>query len=154
MMSVVLVMFKADGTRRDFPVSKPSIIVGRKNNCDLRVPLSSVSRHHCELLLEDDAVVLKDLGSSNGTFCNDKRVQETDLEPGDRISIGPVVFTVVIDGEPGEIEPVRSVLEDPNENNAGNTMIAPSPVESPREVSMSDDDDDPLQALERLAGDE
>ena len=41
-MQVTLVMFKADGTRRDFPLKKDRIVVGRKNTCDLRIPLSSV----------------------------------------------------------------------------------------------------------------
>src|SRR5688572_27234320 len=111
-MQVSLVMFKSDGTRRDFPVSRDRLIVGRKNNCDLRIPLSSVSRQHCEIRVEGDTVKVRDLGSSNGTFHNSIRVQEAVLAPGDEVVVGPVVFTVVINGEPTTIKPVKSSMED------------------------------------------
>ena len=62
-MEVSLVMFKADGSRRDFPLAKERIVIGRKHDCDLRIPLTSVSREHCEIVLqEDDRVQLRDLG--------------------------------------------------------------------------------------------
>lgn len=109
-MDVSLVMFKADGTRRDFPVAKARIVIGRTNTCDLRVPLSSVSREHCEITRDDESVKLRDLGSSNGTYHNNLRVQEAALAAGDEIVIGPVVFTVVVDGQPEKIEPVRTIL--------------------------------------------
>jgi len=109
-MDVTLVMFKADGTRRDFPVRKDRVVVGRTGTCDLRIPLSSVSRRHCEIVNEPDAVRLRDLGSSNGTFHNSTRVTEILLQPGDEIGIGPVVFTVVIDGEPSDVEPIKTIV--------------------------------------------
>ena len=90
-MNVTLVMFKSDGTRRDFPLSKQTTLIGRTNQCDLRVPLSSVSREHCEIVLEQQAVVIRDLGSSNGTYHNRRRVQQTTLIAGDEVAIGPVV---------------------------------------------------------------
>ena len=99
-MDVVLVMFTADGSRREFPVQKNRVIIGRTNSCGLRVPLSSVSREHCEISIHGDEIVLRDLGSSNGTYHNNLRIQEAEILPGDEISIGPVVFTVVVDGKP------------------------------------------------------
>jgi predicted component of type VI protein secretion system len=104
-------MFKADGTRRDFPLKPGSLVVGRKNSCELRIPLSSVSRQHCEVTLEGDTLKLRDLGSSNGTYHNSIRVQEAELEAGDEIVVGPVVFTVVVDGVPGDIKPVRTIVD-------------------------------------------
>lgn len=111
-MELSLVMFKADGTRREFPVTRDRIVIGRKPTCDLRIPLLSVSRQHCEIKLNDGQVTVRDLGSSNGTFHNSERIQEQTLSPGDELTIGPVVFTVVIDGQPEHIEPVRSLVED------------------------------------------
>jgi len=104
-------MFKSDGTRRDFPLSKDRVIIGRKVNCDLRIPLTSVSREHCEITIKDGKVHVKDLGSSNGTYHNSVRVQEASLSAGDELSVGPVVFTLVIDGVPAEIKPVRTVVK-------------------------------------------
>ena len=115
-MNISLVMFTADGSRRDFPVTKSRVVVGRKNNCDLRIPLSSVSRQHCELRQEDDQLKLRDLGSSNGTYHNNTRIQEVALSAGDEVVIGPVVFTVVIDGYPLEIKPVRTIVGNGSES--------------------------------------
>ncbi len=109
-MQASLVMFKADGSRRDFPLRAGAMVVGRKNSCELRIPLSSVSRQHCEISLKGDTVKLKDLGSSNGTYHNSIRVQEAELEAGDEIVVGPVVFTVVIDGVPDDIKPVHTIV--------------------------------------------
>lgn len=105
-------MFKANGTRHEFPLRKERTVVGRTNNCDLRIPLSSVSRQHCEISVADGKVKLRDLGSSNGTYHNSTRVTAATLKAGDEIVIGPVVFTVVIDGRPSKLEAKRTVLAD------------------------------------------
>lgn len=107
-MEVKLIMFKSDGQRKDFPIINPTTVIGRGENCDLRVPLLNVSRRHCELTLAGDVVKVKDVASSNGTFVNNKRVNETILNPGDRLVVGPVVFTLQIDGQPEDIKPVKT----------------------------------------------
>ena len=107
-MDVKLVMFKSNGQRKDFPIINPTTVIGRGENCDLRVPLLSVSRRHTELALEGDQVKVKDLGSSNGTYVNNERINESALRPGDRLVIGPIVFTVQIDGKPEQIRPVKT----------------------------------------------
>ncbi len=117
-MDVTLVMFKADGTRRDFPIRKDRVVIGRKNSCGLRIPLPAISRQHCEILVTDNGVVVKDLGSSNGTYHNSIRVQECELTAGDEVSVGPVVFTVMVNGKPREIRPVHMMLETPAEKSA------------------------------------
>lgn len=172
-MDVVLVMFKSDGKRQNFPLNKSKVIVGRKNNCDLRIPLSSVSRQHCEINLEEDQATIKDLGSSNGTFHNGNRIQESQLQPGDEITIGPVVFTVVIDGQPEQIEPVRTLIGDGDRvegdqagAKAADVEVTELPTDeghdqldepidpdsySPTVDIDEDEDDDPIAALERLA---
>jgi len=109
-MDVTLVMFKANGGRRGFPLKKPRTVIGRTNTCDLRIPLISVSREHCEIIVDDDHVVVRDLDSSNGTHLNQNVVDEATIEPGDQLAVGPVVFTVVIDGHPDQAEPVRSIV--------------------------------------------
>ncbi len=110
-MDAQLVMFRADGTRREFPLHKERLVLGRTNDCDLRIPLSSVSRQHCELRIEQEQILVRDLGSSNGTFHNNLRVQEAELDAGDEISIGPVVFILVVDGKPEKMRPVPTIVD-------------------------------------------
>ncbi len=109
-MDVQLVMFKENGDRKEFALNGAKTVVGRKEDCDIRIPLAEVSRQHAEFHIEEAIVRLRDLKSANGTFVNNKRVSEHDLEPGDRVVIGPVVFTVQIDGTPDDIKPAKTKL--------------------------------------------
>lgn len=102
-MSVVLVMFK-DDERRDFPL-KGSTVVGRGADCGLRVPKSEISRQHCKVSVRDEGVKIRDLDSANGTFVNGKRVEQAELSPGDKVTIGGITFMVQIDGKPEKITP-------------------------------------------------
>jgi len=101
-MQVVLVMFKGDGERRSFSVARDVTVIGRREDCDLRIPLGEVSRKHCRLIKDGLNLRIEDLGSSNGTFRNGERIQEASIEPGDSIRIGSVGFVVQIDGQPPE----------------------------------------------------
>ncbi len=103
-MQVVLVMFRSDGERRSFSVVRNMTIIGRREDCDLRIPVSDVSRKHCRLVRTDDGIRIEDLGSSNGTYVNAQRIQESELNAGDVLGIGPVQFTVQIDGIPRDEE--------------------------------------------------
>jgi predicted component of type VI protein secretion system len=95
-------MFRADGQRRSFSIVREITMIGRREDCDLRIPLGDVSRKHCRLIKDEQTVRIEDLGSSNGTFHNDQKVQEAVLSPGDTIRIGPVTFMVQIDGVPAD----------------------------------------------------
>ncbi len=107
-MDVKLVMFKPDGQRKDFPIVNPITVIGRAESCDLRIPVLSVSRRHCEMVVSHEEVKVRDLASSNGTYINNQRVNESPIKAGDRVVIGPVVFTVQVDVQPKGIEPVKT----------------------------------------------
>ncbi len=145
-MDVALVMFREDGTRREFPIPFGKTSIGRNNDCQIRIPLAEVSRHHAEIILEEDRVVLKDLSTVNGTFLNNRRVQEEDLEPGDQIVIGPVVFTVRIDGDPSEDELIEIRTKLTRDGGQGAAALNTS-----KHVYISDEEIDPIAALEALA---
>jgi pSer/pThr/pTyr-binding forkhead associated (FHA) protein len=104
-MQVVLVSFRAEGEKRSFSVVRDMTVIGRREDCDLRIPVSEVSRKHCRIIKDGDQLRVEDLGSSNGTYHNGQRVQGAAvLSPGDSVQVGPVVFVVQIDGEPPEDE--------------------------------------------------
>ncbi|MEL6497667.1 MAG: FHA domain-containing protein [Planctomycetota bacterium] len=104
-MNATLLVIRADGQSQEITIRQDRVIVGRDRSAHLRVPSRSVSRQHCEFVVEDGAVVLRDLGSSNGTFVNRERVQESELNPGDLVSVGPAVFALRVDGEPADLDP-------------------------------------------------
>jgi pSer/pThr/pTyr-binding forkhead associated (FHA) protein len=98
-------MFRAEGDKRSFSITKDITVIGRREDCDLRIPVSEVSRKHCRVLKDGDAIRVEDLGSSNGTYHNGQRISgSATLEPGDSVQVGPVVFVLQIDGNPPEEE--------------------------------------------------
>lgn len=152
-MNVSLIMFKENGESKQFSIDGGKTVIGRKEDCGLRIPLSEISRKHAILMVDERAVTLRDLGSANGTYVNNKRITEQELEPGDHIVIGPVVFTIQIDGKPAEIRPVQTRLEARAPAQAG--AAAHHPVDrddEDEEDIFAGDDDDPISALEELAG--
>ena len=147
-MNVKLIMFHEDGRRREFPLPPGPTTIGRKQDCTIRIPLAVVSRLHAEIVVEEDAAVLRDLGASNGTFLNNRKIVEEHLKPGDQIMVGPVVLTVQIDGQPADEE----IIQVRCRASAGQAMSPGSAnVGTSKHVSMSDEDMDPIAALEALA---
>jgi hypothetical protein len=80
------------------PLDPPGVIIGRGSEADLRVSDPGVSRRHVEIRIrpEDDDLVVTvvDLGSTNGTRVNGKRVQHATLDDGAQIEIGSTTMTV------------------------------------------------------------
>ncbi len=105
-MKISLVMVSADGTLKDLPPMSLPIPIGRGEECKVRIPLAAVSRKHCELLEDDDELIVRDLKSSNGTYVNKERVRQRELLPGDLLAVGPVLLVVRIDGHPKVIDPI------------------------------------------------
>ncbi|MCG3178447.1 MAG: hypothetical protein BIFFINMI_00774 [Phycisphaerae bacterium] len=167
-MDVNLIMFKENGQRKDFPMRGKTFVIGRREDCDLRIPLPSVSRKHCKFSRGDVGLELKDLASSNGTFVNNQRIQETILKAGDRVVIGPVVFVCQIDGDPPDPKPVKTKLikKAPAPAPQDAPPVEPTPaIPAPRRAAASHAPDaakqlgmpageelDPIAALEALAG--
>jgi len=103
-VEATLLIVKENGSSQQIVLRKSRIVVGREPGCELRIPLPSVSRQHCEFIIEDGSITLRDLGSSNGTYINKERVEEAELTPGVLIAVGPAVFALMIDGEPAGLE--------------------------------------------------
>jgi pSer/pThr/pTyr-binding forkhead associated (FHA) protein len=84
---------------KTFEISRGKLIVGREEDCHLRLDSEFVSRHHCALLLDDYTVRIRDLGSKNGTFVNGRRVGsgETILLHDDVVAIGEMTFQINLD---------------------------------------------------------
>lgn len=97
------------------------VVIGRQAHCELSIPHSDVSRQHAEVCFEGGQFLLRDLGSTNGTFLNGKEISEpTPLSAGDKIEMGSRVVTFC-ELDAGE-------LPAPMEDDYAKTMIAmPAP---------------------------
>lgn len=71
-----------------WPVSKQTLVIGRSDECDVVLTDAGASRRHAEIRREGDEWVIIDLGSTNGTEVNGRRVSRHRLSPGDRLLIG------------------------------------------------------------------
>jgi pSer/pThr/pTyr-binding forkhead associated (FHA) protein len=71
----------------DIPVDRGLVMVGRHPECDIRLDSLRVSRRHCIITADGDALIVRDLGSTNGTWINGRRVAWGLLRPGDEIMI-------------------------------------------------------------------
>lgn len=142
-MKVMLVAFKPDGARIDFRVRNERCVIGRDTEADLRIPVGTVSRQHCEVRIDDDEPRVRDLGSSNGTFLNGKRVTESVIDAGDLLRVGPTTFTVVIDGIPDVVTPPSDDADHPEGSSMMDSPPRPAPpAPSKRPEPLADDEDD------------
>lgn len=64
--------------------------IGRGEANDFQIPHASVSGAHCEVVVTNDGVTLRDLGSTNGSFVNRAPVREVSLQPGHHVQLGSV----------------------------------------------------------------
>lgn len=76
---------------REIAVTERHVVLGRSQECEIRLADPNVSRLHAELRHEDATYWLVDLGSTNGTLLNGERVARAELSDGDRITLGETV---------------------------------------------------------------
>ena len=88
-----------DGTP-PITITKDLSVVGRKEDCDICLSHKSVSKLHCVIVKTDGLLILRDLGSTNGTRVNGQRVRRAALLPNDQLSIAVFKFRVAIGLEP------------------------------------------------------
>ena len=95
MTELVIQSGKLQGKRLLLPAKE--MVVGRDEDCDLRIGSSSVSRKHCTIKKSADGILVTDLGSQNGTFVNDVPIKApTLLREGDVLRIGSTLLTVPV----------------------------------------------------------
>jgi pSer/pThr/pTyr-binding forkhead associated (FHA) protein len=111
-MDINLVLFRKDGSYTAFPLPSNVTVIGRRHACDLRIPLTPVSKRHCQLSCSGETMVIRDLGSRNGTYLNGNRIDEAEVKPGDYLQVGPLMFLIQIGGQPEEISPPKQLTKE------------------------------------------
>lgn len=70
-------------------------VIGRGNQCDIVIPGTHLSRNHVEISIEGNHLRIKDLGSANGTYLNELRVDNATANNGDRLRLDVYSFRIV-----------------------------------------------------------
>lgn len=92
-MKIKLTVTKGKATRDHVSLRLPAVI-GRSKETDLTVVHPMVSRRHCELVEIDGLVLIRDLGSLNGTLLDGEKIKEGPLPPNAQFSVGPLSFSI------------------------------------------------------------
>jgi hypothetical protein len=85
---------RPDGSTTSFVIDGRPLTIGRAPDNGLVVHDTRASRHHARLFARSGALLLADLGSTNGSWVNDRRVEEMALGEGDRIRVGDTMLIV------------------------------------------------------------
>ena len=127
------------------------IALGRHESNDLMLESRTVSNYHAEILNENLQLTLRDLGSTNGTFLNEVRIDEQRVTTGDRIRIGSHVLNVQRRAPVSKYERLLRVPRDPDVFGPGTTgCIVPVPtaaIDNQKTLRLGDPHDLPLSDL-------
>lgn len=85
-----LVVISEGFTGKTVELKADKVTIGRSEDNSFQIAENSVSSRHCELELKDNIVHIKDLGSTNGTFINDKKITGGTLKPGQVLRLGSI----------------------------------------------------------------
>lgn len=83
---------------RKYDLDKPTVVIGRSSKSDIQIDQESISRSHAKLVNDGKAVLVRDLGSTNGSYVNDQLVDECALRNGDFLKIGRTIFKFIAGG--------------------------------------------------------
>ena len=113
---------------------------GRHDECQLRIKSSEVSRRHCQFFEKNGMLLVKDMGSSNGTFLNGKKIEgQRVLEPGDELTIGPVKLRVEKVGQPAASKaPAVAAAPKPGDTAVPAAHVKPGPASDEFEIDFDD----------------
>lgn len=93
-MQAKLVSVDPSNPNKEIELEQFPVILGRSSSAGIQIKDSWVSKAHCQIEAREDALVVRDLGSRNGTLVNGSPAKETRLSPGDKLTIGLTSFVV------------------------------------------------------------
>ena len=110
---------------KTFPLEKQEILLGRDLANDISISDPEVSRRHARLLMQEDNVIIEDLGSTNGTFLNGQRIASPQqLRAGDVITLGE---NIVVIFDRTDFDPDATVVSSPGMDQT----VQPTPQPEP-----------------------
>lgn len=110
---------------KTFPVYQ-QMVIGRQQDCEISIPSEEISRRHASVKPTPDGLMVEDMGSSNGTYINGKRVQSGLLQPGEELRLDAIRFMLIAPGMeiPKTPSPSAVKSERPTSGNKMTLIIA------------------------------
>lgn len=134
-MKVKVRILRGLSAGKEVNLPTPECLIGRSDECQLRLRSDCVSRRHCLVTVRDGLVWVRDLQSRNGTLLNGRAIKDAcQLLSGDVLTVGPVAFEVVIDHALGGDK--RSEVHSVREAAARTAQTASGPAQ-PEESQIS-----------------
>ena len=116
-----------------YPIISSPFKIGRMSDNDIVLKDKIISRYHAEIIINQDAYILRDLGSRNGTRVNDERITRKNLTSGDKITIcnhtlsfdfkREDIFSKGKSKQPDTIKPAQDILKDVMDEKAGDVPV-------------------------------
>jgi adenylate cyclase len=133
------------------PLLRHSLLVGRRESCDVVLRFSNVSAHHCELTMIGGYWYVRDLQSRNGVKVNGIRVQEKRLDPGDELSLARHRYEIKY--SPADLGAVGPPPPDAmSEDIFGKSLLERAGLDQRRAAQVPVRDDEPGQRTYNLDG--
>jgi len=125
-------------------IVKDLVVIGRKEDCDVRLEHKSVSKLHCVVVKTDGLLLLRDLGSTNGTRVNGTRVRRAALLPNDQVAIAHFKFRIFL-GPDEPAPPVRTHEHTQALDHSDVAKLMKRPGAGTERSEVVEDRPDPLQ---------
>ncbi|MBX3251240.1 MAG: diguanylate cyclase [Myxococcales bacterium] len=93
-----LVVIYGEDLGRRVPLGNEPVVIGRSSRCEVQIDQESVSRNHARIAFDGRAYLVRDLGSTNGTYVNDELVESFELRDGDQIKVGRTILKFIVGG--------------------------------------------------------
>jgi two-component system NtrC family sensor kinase len=101
MASLFVIQGRDQGVRFELDAAGAAIALGRDSSSVIQLHDTEVSRRHAEIRGEGDKFTIADVGSANGTFVNNQRIEQHELSSGDQVQVGRTVLVFTGDDDSG-----------------------------------------------------
>jgi pSer/pThr/pTyr-binding forkhead associated (FHA) protein len=97
-MKISLVVAQGVHEGKVIPITGEQFLIGRDPQCQLRPASASISKQHCGIFLQNGKVIVRDYGSTNGTFVNEEQIAgDREVTDNDHLKAGPLEFRIRIE---------------------------------------------------------
>ena len=154
-MKAKLIVVGGDAKPTEIDLTLPSVI-GRGRSATLTLPHPLVSREHCEIYLSEGRLHVRDLGSLNGTYIGNERVEDAALPAGGLLTVGTVTFRAVYEDPAAEadVDDLSFSVSDADSDSDELTVGPDAPLSSRTTAMLAPGEADPEEsetdALERI----